>query len=92
MLTFNDVSIFRSCGHLVYQSGMILATLVVSHLGNIPQKFEFYWRKIYEEIVFIAKWSCFSILSSGCQFVHRSGTILAFLVWVHLSNIPMKFE
>ena len=37
---FKDFSIFSSGGHLVYQSGMILAILVGSHIGNIPMKFE----------------------------------------------------
>ena len=30
---------------LVYRSGMILAILVGSHLGNIPMKFESHWPK-----------------------------------------------
>ena len=37
---FKDFSIFSSGGRLVYRSGMILAILVGSHLGNIPLKFE----------------------------------------------------
>ena len=40
-----DFSIFSSGGHLVYRSGMILAILVGSHLGNIPMKFESHWPK-----------------------------------------------
>ena len=42
---FKDFSIFSSGGHLVYPSGMILANLVGSHLGNIPMKFESHWPK-----------------------------------------------
>ena len=42
---FKDFSIFSSGGHLVYWSGMILAILVGSHLGNIPTKFESHWPK-----------------------------------------------
>ena len=42
---FLDFSIFSSGGHLVYQSGMILAILVGSHLGIILVKFESHWRK-----------------------------------------------
>ena len=42
---FKDFSIFSSGGHLVYPSRMILAILVVSHLGNIPLKFESHWPK-----------------------------------------------
>ena len=34
-------SIFSSGGHLAYFSGTICAILVGSHLGNIPEKFEF---------------------------------------------------
>ena len=33
-----------------------------------------------------------SIFLSGSHFTHRSGTVLAFSVEGHLSNIPMKFE
>ena len=40
---FKDFSFFRMDGHLVYRSGMILAILVGSHLGNIPMKFESHW-------------------------------------------------
>ena len=37
---------FLSSGsHLVYQSGIILAIVVESHLGNIPVKFESLWPK-----------------------------------------------
>ena len=42
---FQDISIFSSGGHLVYQSEMILAIFVGSHLGNIPTKFESHWPK-----------------------------------------------
>ena len=49
---FKDFSIFSSGGHLVYQSGMILAILVGSHLGNIPMKFESYWPKLSGEVSF----------------------------------------
>ena len=42
---FKDFSIFSSGGHLVYRSGMILAILVGSHLGNNPMKFESHWPK-----------------------------------------------
>ena len=38
-------SIFSFSGHLVYRSGIILAILVGSHLGNIPVKFESHWSK-----------------------------------------------
>ena len=44
-LAFKDFSIFSSGGHLVYQSGTILAILVGSHLGNIPMEFESCWPK-----------------------------------------------
>ena len=44
-LTFKDFSIFSSGGHLVYRSGMILAILVGSHVGNVPIKFESHWPK-----------------------------------------------
>ena len=37
---FKDFSISSNGGHLVYWSGITLATLVGSHLGNIPMKFE----------------------------------------------------
>ena len=40
---FKDFSISSYGGHLVYRSGMILAVLVGSHLGNIPMKFESNW-------------------------------------------------
>ena len=30
-------------GHLIYSSGIFLAILVGSHLGNIPMKFESHW-------------------------------------------------
>ena len=42
---FKDLSIFSSGGHLVYQSGTILAILVGSYLGNIPMKLESHWPK-----------------------------------------------
>ena len=42
---FKDFSFFSPGGHLVYQSKMILAILVGSHLGNIPMKFESHWPK-----------------------------------------------
>ena len=42
---FKDFSFFSSGGHLVFQSGTILAILVGSHLGNIPMKFESHWPK-----------------------------------------------
>ena len=38
-------SILSSGGHLVYRSGTILASLIGSHLGNIPVKFELRWPK-----------------------------------------------
>ena len=44
-MTFKNFSIFSFGGHLVYQSGTILAILVGSHLGNIPMKFESHWPK-----------------------------------------------
>ena len=40
---FKDFSIFSSGGHLFYRSETILASLVGSHLGNIPMKFESHW-------------------------------------------------
>ena len=48
-LTFKDFSVFSSGGHFVYWSGTILAILVRSHLGNIPEKFESHWPKGLEE-------------------------------------------
>ena len=36
---------FRSGGHFVFWSGMFLAILVGSHLGNIPVKSESHWPK-----------------------------------------------
>ena len=36
---FKDFSNFSSGSHLVYQSVKILASLIGSHLGNIPVKF-----------------------------------------------------
>ena len=86
---FKDFSIFSSGGHLVYQSGTILAILVGSHLGNIPMKFESHWPNGSGGVSF---YSQFSIFSSGSHVVHRSRTILAILVEGHLSNIPMKFK
>ena len=79
-------------GHLVYPSGIFLAILVGSHLGNIPMKFESHWPMVQEELAFKANYSQFSIFSSGSHFVHRSKGILAILVEGHLSNIPMKFK
>ena len=49
---FNDFSIYGSGGHLVYKSETILAILVVSHLGNIPIKFESNWSKGSGEVSF----------------------------------------
>ena len=77
-------------GHLIYPSGIFLAILVGSHLGNIPMKFESHWPMGSGEVK--ANYSQFSIFSSGGHFVHRSKTILAILVEGHLSNIPMKFK
>ena len=37
---FKDFSIFSSGAHFVYQSKRILAILLRSHLGSIPEKFE----------------------------------------------------
>ena len=48
---FKVFSIFSSGGHLVYQSGTILATLVGSHLGNMPVKFE---KQIIHDFLFLA--------------------------------------
>ena len=42
-LTFKDFSFSSMGGHLVYPSGIFLAILVGSHLGNIPMKFESHW-------------------------------------------------
>ena len=89
---FKDFSIFSSGGHLVYQSGMILAILVGSHLGNIPMKSESHWLKGSGGVSFNGNYPRFSISSSGSHFVHRSETLLANLVEGHLSNIPMKFK
>ena len=44
-LAFKDFSIFSSGRHFVYQSRNILAILVESHLGNIPEKFKSQWPK-----------------------------------------------
>ena len=41
----NSCSFFSMGGHLVYQSGTILAILVGSHRDNIPMKFESHWPK-----------------------------------------------
>ena len=42
---FKDFSIVSSGAHLVYRSEMILATLVGSHLSNIPMKYKSHWPK-----------------------------------------------
>ena len=77
-------------GHLVYPSGIFLAILVGSHLGNIPMKFESHWPMGSGGVSFKSKlFTIFSIFSSGGHFVHRSITMLAILVEGHLSNIPM---
>ena len=81
-----------SGSHLVCWSGMILAILVGSHLGNIPVKFELHWPRDLGEIAFKANYSPFSIFSSNGHFMHQSETVLAILVEGHLSNIFMKFE
>ena len=91
-MTFKDFSIFSSGSHLVYRSGTILAILVGSHLGNIPMKFESHWPKGSGGVSFYGNYLQFSIFSSGGNFVHRSGTVLAILVEGHLSNIRMKFK
>ena len=52
---FKDFSIFSSGGHLVYQTEMILAILVGSHLGNIPMKFKSYWPKGSGGVNFLSK-------------------------------------
>ena len=44
-LAFNFFSIFSSGGYFVYRSETILAILVGSHIGNIPEKFESHWPK-----------------------------------------------
>ena len=88
----NFFSIFSSGGHLVYRSGTILATLIGSHLGNIPMKFESHWPKGSGGVSFYGNYPRFSIFSSGGHFVHRSKTLLAILVEGHLSNISMKFK
>ena len=77
-------------GHLVYQSGKILAILVGSHLGTIPMKFESHWPKGSVGVSFESKLFTIFYFSSGGHFVHRSE--LAILVKGHLSNIPMKFK
>ena len=48
--------------------------------------------RVQEELAFKANYSRSSIFSSGGHFVHRSGTILSFLIEGHLNNIPMKFK
>ena len=55
-------------------------------------KFESHWPKGSGGVSFKANYSRFSSFSSGGHFVHRSETVLAFLVEGHLSNIPMKFK
>ena len=49
---FKDFSIFSSGGHLINQSGTILAISVGSYLGNILVKFESHWPKDLGEISF----------------------------------------
>ena len=91
-MTFKDFSIFSSGGHLVYQSGTILAILVESHLDNIPMKFESHWPMGSGGVSFYGNYPRFSIFSSGGHFVHGSETVLAILVEGHLSNISLKFK
>ena len=91
-MTFKDFSVYSSGGHLVYQSGTILAILVGSHLGNIPMKFESHWPAVSGGVSFLSKLFTIHMFSSGGHFVHRSETVLAILVEGHLSNIPMKFK
>ena len=43
--------IFSSGSHFVHRSGTILALLVGSNLGNIPEKFESHWPKIEEDSI-----------------------------------------
>ena len=52
---FKEFSIFSSGGHLVYPSGMILAILVGSHLGNIPMKLKSHWPKGSGGVSFLSK-------------------------------------
>ena len=52
---FKDFSIFSSGGHLVYRSGMILAILVGSHLGNNPMKFKSHWPNGSGGVSFLSK-------------------------------------
>ena len=89
---FKDFSFSSMGGHLVYPSGIFLAILVRSHIGNIPIKFESHWPMVQEELAFKANYSQFSIFSSGGHFFQRSGTVLAILVEGHLSNLSMKFK
>ena len=42
---FKDFSIFSPGGHFVYRSRTIFATLVGSHISNIPEMFEVHWPK-----------------------------------------------
>ena len=42
---FKDFSIFSSGNLLAYRSEKILTSLVGSHLGTIPVKFESHWPK-----------------------------------------------
>ena len=42
-MTFKDFSFSSMGGHLIYPSGIFLAILVGSHLGNIHMKFESHW-------------------------------------------------
>ena len=55
-------------------------------------KFESYGPRLQEKLAFKANYTRFSIFSSGDQFDHQSGTVLAILVEGYLSNIPMKFK
>ena len=52
---FKIFSILSSGGHLVYQSRMILAILVGSHLSNIPMKFESHWPEGSGGVSFLSK-------------------------------------
>ena len=91
-MAFKDFSVFSSGSHFVYRRKNILAFLLGSHLGNIPEKFESHLPKDLEGDNFKANYSRFSIFSSGSHFVPRSGTVFPIMVEGHLSNIPMKIE
>ena len=44
-LALKDFSTFSSGEHFLYLSETVLAVLVGSHVGSIPEKFELHWLK-----------------------------------------------